>query len=65
MATTLENGVRTLSIKFGSGSMTVSKIKESCTKAQVKAFVQAIGLFTTKTIASFTINDKETTAIED
>ncbi|MBR1729988.1 MAG: hypothetical protein IJ728_10755 [Selenomonadaceae bacterium] len=59
MATTLNNGVRTIQIKFSSGSMTVSKIKESVTSAQVATFANAVTAFTNKVLTGYVINDKE------
>lgn len=65
MATELDNGVRSLQIKFSSGSMTVGAIKEATTMAQLKTFAQAIGLFTTKKVTGITVNDKESAEFED
>lgn len=59
MATSLENGTRTLQIKFASGSMTVGTIKEGTTMAQLKAFAEAIGAFTRRSVTGIVVNDKE------
>ena len=59
MATSLDNGIRSLQIQFASGSMTVSCIKETATANALKTFANAVGLVTNNIVTGIVISDKE------
>ena len=63
MTTTLDDGVRSIQLKFSEGSMTLSNVKENVTENQIRTFANAVALFTTKPVISFIIHDKKSAGL--